>query len=67
MKILSVAVIALAITTAALRMIPARWQFRNRPICERAWPAFVASLIFIGIWFSQSVMPYRIPDLSTSA
>ncbi|MGH9736088.1 MAG: hypothetical protein ACRD8A_16035 [Candidatus Acidiferrales bacterium] len=61
MKILSVAVIAVAITTAALRMIPARWHFRNRPICERTWPAFVASLIFLGIWFSQSVMPYRIP------
>jgi len=59
--ILSIALIVLAIATAALRLLPARWLFRKTPISERTWPAFTASFLFLTIWFSRSVMPYRIP------
>lgn len=63
MTILSIAIITVAIATAILRLIPMRWRLRDRPICERSWPAFGVSLIFLGIWYSQSVMPYRIPEI----
>ena len=61
LTIFSIALIVLAIAIAALRLIPSRWQFRKSPVCERTWPALAASFLFLVIWFSQSVMPYRIP------
>jgi hypothetical protein len=60
--IVSVALTALAVATAALRLLPSRWQFRKQPVRDRTWPAFAVSLTFIAIWFSQSVMPYRLPS-----
>jgi hypothetical protein len=60
LTIFSVALIVLAIATAAVRLFPARWSLRGLPLCERTWPAFGATLLFLAIWFSQSVMPYRI-------
>jgi hypothetical protein len=59
--IVSVALIVLAIATAALRLVPARLSYRGLPLCVRTWPAFGASFLFLAVWFSQSVMPYRIP------
>ena len=61
LTIFAIALIALAITTAALRLLPSHWQFRKLPVCERTWPAFAISLLVLALWFSQSVMPYRIP------
>lgn len=60
LTICSIGLIVLAIATAALRLLPARWSLRGFPLCERTWPAFGASFLFLVIWFSQSVMPYRI-------
>ena len=60
LTIVSVAVIVLAVATAGVRLVPASWQLRGSAIRERTWPAFVATLMFVSIWFSQSVMPYRI-------
>ena len=59
--IIAVFLIVLAIATAALRLLPSRWQLRKLPLRERTWPAFAVSLLALAIWFSQSVMPYRIP------
>ena len=59
--ILFVGLIALAVATAAFRLFPSRWQIRKVPIRERTWPAFAVCLVVLAIWFSQSVMPYRIP------
>jgi hypothetical protein len=61
LAIVIVAFIVLALATAAFRLLPSRWRFRKSPVCERTWPAFATSFLFLGIWFSQSVMPYRIP------
>ena len=60
LTIVSVALIVLAVATAALRLLPARWSLRGLPLCGRTWPAFGTTLLFLAIWFSQSVMPYRI-------
>jgi len=60
LTVVCVWLLVLAIATAALRLIPVRWRLRNLPLCERTWPAFAVSLIFLAVWFGQSVMPYRI-------
>jgi hypothetical protein len=54
LAIIAVALIIFAIATAILRLLPGRWG-------QRTWPAAIVSLCFIAVWFSQSVMPYRIP------
>ena len=56
-----VGLIALALVTAGLRLLPANWQFRGTPLRERTWPAVGASIVVLAVWFSQSVLPYRIP------
>lgn len=56
-----VGLIALALVTAGLRLLPAHWQFRGTPLRERTWPAVAASIVVLAVWFSQSVLPYRIP------
>lgn len=61
LTIFSIGLMALALPTAALRLLPAHWQFRKSPVCERTWPAFAASFLLLAFWFSQSVMPYRTP------
>lgn len=61
LTILSVGLMALAIVTAAFRLLPSRWKVRSLALRERTWPALGASLILLASWFSQSVMPYRIP------
>jgi len=60
LTIFSIGLIVLAIATATLRLLPAHWSLRGLPLCERTWPAFSASFLFLAVWFSQSVMPYRI-------
>lgn len=56
-----VGLIALAIATAGLRLLPAHWKFRGTPLRERTWPAVSAGFVVLAVWFSQSVLPYRIP------
>jgi hypothetical protein len=56
-----IAVVVLGVATAALRLLPDRAAARGLLLSGRTWPAFLASVLFLGVWFSQSVMPYRIP------
>jgi len=51
----------LSISTAVLQLLPSRWQVRQKPIRERIWSAFAACFIFMAVWFTKSVTPYRIP------
>jgi hypothetical protein len=60
LTIFSVVLIVLAVATAAMRLVPADWRLRGLPVRERTWPALGATLLFLAVWFSQSVMPYRI-------
>lgn len=59
--ILSVALMVLAWATAVLRLVPPRWRFRELSLSSRTWPAPVITFLVIAAWFSQSVMPYRLP------
>lgn len=59
--IFSVALLALAATIAAMRLLPSRWQVRQLPICQLTWPGFAVSFLVLAVWFTQSVLPYRIP------
>ena len=61
LTITSVALIVLAIATGVLRLLPDGWVVRRVRVCERTWPAVAVSVLFLALWFSQSVMPYRIP------
>jgi hypothetical protein len=61
LAILAVALIVLAIATAIFRLLPPQWHLQKSPISDGTWPAYTASLLFLAVWFSQSVMPYRIP------
>ena len=58
--ILSIALVVLAIATAAFRLLPDRLSFRGAQIRERTGPALAITLIFVAVWFARSVMPYRI-------
>jgi hypothetical protein len=58
--ILSLWLMVTAVAIAAVRLLPTRWKIRGLPFCERTWPAFLVAFIFLALWFSQSVMPYRI-------
>jgi len=60
LTILSLGLMVVGIATAAIRLLPTAWKLRGLPLCERTWPSFGAAFIFIALWFSQSVMPYRI-------
>jgi len=59
--IFSVGLITLAIATAAVRLLPSRWHLRESALRQRTWPGFAACFVLLAVWFSQSVMPYRIP------
>jgi hypothetical protein len=63
MRILAVAVTVFAISFGLLRLAPARWTLRKRPICERTWPAFVVCIIVLAAWFACAVSPYRLPGI----
>jgi len=64
LTIFAIALIALAITTAALRLLPSHWQFRKLPVCERTWPALAISLLVLALWFSSRLC--RIESLERS-
>lgn len=55
-----VALVALSIATAAIRLTPVHWNVCGTPLRDRTWPAFLVTFVFLAVWFSQSVMPYRI-------
>jgi len=63
--ILDVLLIVLATTVAAFRLLPAHWKLRKLPLRERTWPAVAICIIVLACWFSQSVLPYRLPGAVT--
>jgi hypothetical protein len=60
-RILSVVLIAMSTACCSLRLLPRRWLFRGRPLCERSWPCFIAGAVVLAAWFLNSAQPYRIP------
>ena len=54
LKILSMALIVIAIFVSMLRLLMVR----------RTWPAFAVSFIALGMWFVHSASPYRTPMIA---
>jgi hypothetical protein len=56
------AISALAATAmSAMRLLPAHWIIRNRPVRDRLWPTIAVCLFAVFLWYALSVSPYRIP------
>ena len=61
LAIVAVGLLVLGVAVGGLRLLPAHWTFRGSSFRERTWPGVAVSLAVLAVWFSQSVMPYRIP------
>lgn len=61
LKIVTIAIIVVAIASSALRLLPPRLTLLGYPLCQRTWPAFAVSFVVVSVWFVNSVTPYRIP------
>ncbi len=48
LKILSAALIAVAVVVSSFRLFPARWSVRGTPLGRRTWPAFAVSFLMLG-------------------
>lgn len=56
-----VGLLAVSLGISVLRLLPSGWTLRKIPASDRTWPAVAASLVFMIVWFCQSVTPYRLP------
>src|SRR5262249_19710152 len=61
LKILSPALILLAMAISLLRLLPAQWSLRGTSLCSRTWPAFAVSFLAVVAWFVHPAIPYSIP------
>lgn len=61
LRILCVALLLSTLIWSATRLLPSRWQLRNRPINRRTWPAIAIAFAFIACWFATFAFPYRQP------
>jgi hypothetical protein len=62
LQVLSPVMVAPAVAMALLRLLPERWAFHGMPLRGRTWPALLAALLVLGVWFVRSVTPYSVPD-----
>ena len=62
-RILSVALLLVALTWALTSLLPTNWNVRNRPVNARLWPAVAMSILIVSIWFVAAVTPYREPAI----
>jgi len=63
LRILTTALVLVAVFRAALSFLPARWTLRSRPIAERVWPAVAVTVLALAAWFGWAVRPYRLPGM----
>jgi hypothetical protein len=61
LRIVSVAFVLMTLIWAITRLLPSDWQFLNRPVNQRTWPAIAITFTFILYWFAAFVFPYRQP------
>ena len=62
LKILSVGLIASAVTTAILRL-PHRARLPQFPLSDRTWPAILVGFLVVAVWLSRSAMPWMLPGI----
>jgi hypothetical protein len=63
LKILSVALISVAIACSLLRMLPSSVQLRNSPLSRRTWPAIAIGILVLAVWLPHSAMPWMLPGI----
>jgi uncharacterized membrane protein YhaH (DUF805 family) len=61
LRILAVTAVVIAMVVSLLRLLPARWTLRKRPLRDRTWPAFAVCFLVLSVWFGCAVVPYRLP------
>jgi len=62
------AITALAATAiSAMRLLPAQWIMRKRPLRDRLWPVLAICTSAALFWYAVSVSPYRIPLIVDAA
>jgi hypothetical protein len=61
LRILRLALLALAIAVSSVRLLPANWSARGTPLCRRTWPSFALITLMLAAWFAHSTLPYRVP------
>ena len=63
LKILSVALIAAAVTCSFLRLLPSGLLLRNSPLSHRTWPTIAVSVLVVALWLHHSAMPWMLPGI----
>jgi hypothetical protein len=64
LRILSIALIVVAIVSSSIRLLPAALLLGNRPLYLLTWPAFFVSALALIPWFMHSAVPYRTPIIA---
>jgi hypothetical protein len=60
-EIVLTSILAAATAWSVLRLTPKGWRFGSLPVRNRIWPGFVATLLFVVVWYVRAVTPYQIP------
>jgi hypothetical protein len=63
LEILSVALIAAALTCSILRLLPSRLLLRSSPLSHRTWPAIAVAVVALALWLQHSARPWMIPEI----
>jgi hypothetical protein len=63
LKILSVALIAAAVTCSFLRLLPSGLLLRNSSLSRRTWPAIAVAVLVPAVWLHHSGMPWMLPTI----
>src|SRR5579871_1760086 len=61
LKILSVALVAAALTCALLRLLFSRLSPLGSAVSRRTWPALVVAVLVLVVWWAHSASPWMIP------
>jgi hypothetical protein len=63
LKILSVALIAVAVTWSIFRLLPSRLLLRSSPLSQRTWPAIAVAVLVLAMWLQHSARPWMLPTI----
>jgi hypothetical protein len=62
-KILSVALIAAAVTCSLVRLLPSGLLLRNSPLSYRTWPTIAVAVLVLAVWLHHSAQPWMLPGI----
>jgi len=61
LTILATSTLVAATAFSALRLTPRAWRIGKLSLCDRAWPGFAVTFLFVVTWYLRAVTPYQIP------